>query len=591
MIVRMKQVTILVGSRSLDSALQSLRRVGVVHVTPIQPPHSRNIDELTTRIATLEKAVSLVAPYRPGLQQTPAADPVGEALRCLEIADAIKQKDVLQQNLREELDEVAPWGEFDPAGVRELAASGIHISLYTATDKQLAALPSDRTVRIIARVRGTVYLALASRDPNETLPFTRVPLPRASAVTIARELDVARLETEQLSAQLRACARHHDAFAAARSALIKDLEFERVRRGMREDDGFAYLRGYCPVPALDTLRTAAEANRWGLIVEEPDDPSAVPTLLRTNRFTRMLQPLLDFFDLLPGYEEYDFSFFFLVFFSVFYAMLIGDAAYGLLFLAGTVVLHLRTPKAPRQLIALLYVLNVCTIIWGAMSGTWFGSRALAQWPPLRALVVPTLDSFGPQSQAFVMWLSFILGAVHLTLARLVAAVRTLPTIKCLGNLGWIPIVWGMYFLAEYFVLGQSLRPQTVWFISGGAIAVLSAIVLDRSTSRETLMVLPITLPLDVIGSFSHVMSYVRLFAVGVASVSVAQAFNELALNLGFSSVWAGLIAAGVLTGGHILNIVLGVMAIIVHGVRLNLLEFSQHVGVEWKGFRYTPFKE
>jgi len=149
----------------------------------------------------------------------------------------------------------------------------------------------------------------------------------------------------------------------------------------------------------------------------------------------------------------------------------------------------------------------------------------------------------------------------------------------------------MYFLAGYFVLAQPLPSQTVWFIAGGAIAVLSAVVLDPSTSRETLMVLPITLPLDVIGSFSHVMSYVRLFAVGVASVSVAQAFNELALNVGFSSAWAGFIAACVLLAGHTLNIILGVMAVIVHGVRLNLLEFSQHVGVEWKGFRYTPFRE
>jgi len=99
------------------------------------------------------------------------------------------------------------------------------------------------------------------------------------------------------------------------------------------------------------------------------------------------------------------------------------------------------------------------------------------------------------------------------------------------------------------------------------------------------------LPIDIISGFSDVVSYLRLFAVGYASVVVAYSFNEMAIGGGINSVLAGVLAAFILIVGHLLNIVLGAMAIIVHGVRLNMLEFSGHLNMEWSGIKYKPFTE
>ena len=99
------------------------------------------------------------------------------------------------------------------------------------------------------------------------------------------------------------------------------------------------------------------------------------------------------------------------------------------------------------------------------------------------------------------------------------------------------------------------------------------------------------LPLKIIGYFADILSYLRLFAVGYATVMVAVSFNNMAQDVGFNSILTGLISAGLLFFGHALNILLGLMSVLVHGVRLNMLEFSSHLNIEWKGKRYSPFRE
>jgi V/A-type H+-transporting ATPase subunit I len=97
--------------------------------------------------------------------------------------------------------------------------------------------------------------------------------------------------------------------------------------------------------------------------------------------------------------------------------------------------------------------------------------------------------------------------------------------------------------------------------------------------------------LATINTFADTISYIRLFAVGLATLAVAQSFNDIALQIGFGNIFAGLGAALILFVGHALNIALAAMAVIVHGVRLNMLEFSGHVGNTWSGYQYTPFRK
>jgi V/A-type H+-transporting ATPase subunit I len=298
----------------------------------------------------------------------------------------------------------------------------------------------------------------------------------------------------------------------------------------------------------------------------------------------------------PGYHEYDISIWFLLFFSLFFAILIGDAGYGLIFLASTFLVRRKFKKAPFEPFVLMYVLSGATIIWGALSGTYFGSEAIAQLPILKAIVNPNISSFDLSSsgfndnQTFMISLCFLIGAIHLTIAHLLVAIKNLKSLKMISQIGWVGIIWSLYFIAGSLVLGKEFPQVGIYLF----IVSLILTLLFSNAENGILKGLGATLgslPLNIISGFSDVVSYLRLFAVGYASVVVAHSFNQMAIGSGINSIASGIIAAIILLLGHSLNIILGAMAIIVHGIRLNMLEFSGHLNMEWSGIKYRPFAE
>ena len=374
--------------------------------------------------------------------------------------------------------------------------------------------------------------------------------------------------------------------------LNNKIEFEQVRAGMVGEGQLSYLTGYVPAKRADALKRAASENGWALLVDDPAEDDPVPTLVENPRWIRIIRPMFQLMETTPGYREFDISFIFLLFFSLFFAMLIGDAGYGIILFVITLVARLAMPRRPGGVFSLLFVLSTVTIVWGALSGTWFGVEALARHPLLSRIVIPQIASFGVENTKKVMFLCFLIGAVHLSIARLINFIRGLPKLVAFSELGWLSILWGMFFVTRYIVLQEALNPVGIWLVAAG---ILLVVVFGEQRGKFFkgvalgLVRLPLSL-LDSIGSFSNIVSYVRLFAVGLATVAVATNFNSMAEEVGFG-IPSGLISAFILFFGHTLNIIMGAMSVIVHGVRLNMLEFSGQLGMEWTGMPYKPFEE
>lgn len=168
--------------------------------------------------------------------------------------------------------------------------------------------------------------------------------------------------------------------------------------------------------------------------------------------------------------------------------------------------------------------------------------------------------------------------------------RQINSLTALAEAGWIMVLWGMFFLAGKFVIGGNFPPIAGWVLAAGILLVMFFTAPEKGIIKGMLSSLA-QLPLSVISSFSDIVSYLRLFAVGTATVVVADSFNKMAWPGMPSSFIAGFLSAMVLFMGHTLNIILGCMAVIVHGIRLNMLEFSGHLGMQWSGKQYEPFKE
>ena len=251
---------------------------------------------------------------------------------------------------------------------------------------------------------------------------------------------------------------------------------------------------------------------------------------------------------------------------------------------------------------LLFILSAATIIWGAITGTWFGLEQAMDVPFLRALVVPNFSNypelFGVSTsnqQNMIMKFSFSIGAIQMSLGTLIAIKRKISAknLSWIADLGWLIAVCAMYLLALYLIIGENIPMKPVFGLIGVAfvlVVIFGEMGPDKTFGQGLKAGLgsAFTQFLNTISCFGNVMSYIRLFAVGMAGLAISQSFNSIAASLGGPLV---ILAVIVVLFGHALNLVMCFLSVAVHGVRLNVLEFSGQVGLEWSGIPYEPFKE
>ena len=617
MIVKMKKVSIVVFDRFREQSLKALRKLGLVHIES-RPAASDELIRLAEQSAQLERARLLIPEEskkdrkqrqkrekklkrQPQKQRTLTAATVtqDDVDGCVEIAgeifeltEKIRAAEERIQRLIHEQERLESWGGYDPQELRELAEKGVYISLYELSTNEFKQLPEELQWLVISKTKSAVRLAVISLGSEASLESEPVVLGEQGRKGLQQQIDSAHKQLQGLEHRLQHLAGERARLQAVIQCLDNRVEFEQVRAGMVGKEQLSYLMGYIPAKRADALKRAASENGWALLIDDPAEDDPVPTLVENPKWIRIIRPMFTLMETTPGYREFDISFLFLLFFSLFFAMLIGDAGYGIVLFILTLVGRLAMRRRPGGVFTLLFVLSGATIAWGALSGTWFGVEALARHPLLSRIVIPQIASFGVENTKTVMYLCFLIGAVHLSIARLISFIRGLPKLAAFSELGWLSILWGMFFVTRYIVLQEVLNPLGIWLVGAG---ILLVVVFGEQKGKffkgmaMGLVRLPLSL-LDSIGSFSDIVSYVRLFAVGLATVAVAANFNAMAAGVGFGFP-SGLISAFILFFGHTLNIIMGAMSVIVHGVRLNMLEFSGQLGMEWTGVPYKPFGE
>jgi V/A-type H+-transporting ATPase subunit I len=420
------------------------------------------------------------------------------------------------------------------------------------------------------------------------LPFDEVQVPAAGLRELGEETERIKGYLADLEGELQRFAAQAPLLKKEMDLVQQELGFIEIVAGMGREGTISYLQGYCPVHDLKNLQEEAGQHAWGLMVEEPSNPDHVPTLIKNPPWIRIIEPVFRFLGTVPGYHEFDVSFWFLISLGLFFAMLVGDGGYGLIFLLGTILARQRFRSARGEPFSLLYVFSGATIFWGLITGNWFGVKGLAQIPFLERFVLPELYSYA-DNQAFMMQLCFTLGFTHLTAAHLIRTFRYAPSIRALGEIGWILILGFLFFLASHLVLARDLPRFSFCLLLSGFL--LSGLFSNpgKSVIKSSIQGLA-DLPLKIISAFSDLVSYLRLFAVGYATLIVAVSFNQMAFSLGGHPFLRVILGGGLLLLGHAINIALAIMAVLVHGIRLNMLEFSIHLGMNWSGRAYRPFK-
>ena len=344
------------------------------------------------------------------------------------------------------------------------------------------------------------------------------------------------------------------------------------------------LNGFVPEPAVSELEKAAEKNGWGLLIEDPAPGDRVPTLRKSSKLVRTIEPLFQFLGIEPGYDEIDVSAGVFIFFTIFYAMIVGDAGYGLVFLAGTLLAawKFRGNPAAKLPVRLFGLLSAATIVWGVMTSNIFGmpNPSWLHWAEIPQLTDESLKN------AYTQLICFSLALLQLSMGRIWKALHDGTVRSIIGNVGWVFFLVGNYILTIRLLVFPGDFPMAMYVCYVVGLLMVAACDVQWTDVAQVFQ-----FPFSIINSFVDVLSYIRLFAVGLAGYYIASSFNDMGNTVfGLGPAWLMVIpAAVVILFGHLLNLALCLMSVMVHGVRLNTLEFSNHVGLTWAGSKFKPF--
>jgi len=594
MIVRMKKITLLVSEQTKEIFLSKLRALGTVHIENLSKPTSVEMSQAEDSAMKASRALSIINDYKIHIDAEKIKWKITNVPQHAEKIIALAKEREKIKRIIEEIEKnmewFEPWGAFDPKDLAKLGQKGITVKLYKLTRHVARKVRLRKDVHVINERDKYVYLALISDKPNELLPFEEVRPLEENLEALYKKHEIFHMKIEEIDESLRAEARGENSLKEYLLRSESQFKFLNVMHGMRKEKNFACLRGYCPKKRVKDIIVLSNAEGLGYLIDDPDEPAKTPTLIRNPAWIRMIHPVFKFMNIVPGYKEFDISLWLLMFFSLFFAMLVGDAGYGTIFLLFTIIAQVKIKKLPKEAIFLMYVLSLATIVWGAVTGTWFGIKEILKIPFFNSLVINDLNSYIDANQSFMIYLCFIIGVVHLTIARLMRAFKMINSVRALAEVGWILILWGVFFTAGMFVINKPF-PYFARYLFIFGVLLITFFGNPQKNIVKGMFISLANIPLKVVNSFSDVVSYIRLFAVGYASVVLSTTFNSLVLKLGFSNFFAGLLGAMILFFGHTLNILLCLMAVIVHGLRLNMLEFSGQLGMEWSGKAYDPFRK
>ena len=633
MIVPMKKFSLITMGDKKSETLKKLRKLGIVHIE-ITEGSGEKLNRYKEQIALLEKAVFTVGKNKNATDKE--ADTTKSLALAGEIAELAEDKSSCLSErvaLNSELERLKSWGDIKPDSIKDLASHGVEVAFYEMPKQEYAALPDSMKTVKLDENKSTVKFLLVNTESSDTSSLNnyRLLLPKLSTIEIKEKTAELTHRMNEIDEQLSCYAGYAESLKEAIKALEKKIEFETYATGMNSeklsddetrDITVAYFKGYIEAENLDRLKKAAKDNAWGLFVEDPCEEDNVPTKLKNNKFVSLIYPLTDFLGTVPGYFEYDISGWFLAFILLFFGIIFGDGGYGLFICTVAAVpiiksLIDRKPIAPAFLLVGLFGLS--TILWGTLTCTWFGlsPEQLPQW--LKSLSIPVIsnvyadkiwslpwtpDGVGLTTAQNLQIFCFTLALIQLTVAHVKGALRNRGSAKMLGDTGSILQLIGIYYLvlslvvnAEVFSFGLVISGVPVGTV---AIALIGtgfclSFVFSNYEGNIIKSILAsftniVSVLLGVVNVFSDIVSYIRLWAVGLAGAAISATVNELAGPL-LGNFMFMILAIILLVFGHGLNMVLNILSVIVHGIRLNTLEFSSHLDMSWSGHKFKPFKE
>ena len=606
MITKMKKLTFLVYHKEYEEFLNSLRELGVVHVVEKQQGAADNT-ELQENIRLFNRLAATLKLLQNQKHEKNAviATEGGTATRGMQVLDEVDALQTEHGKLSQQLQSYAKekevlevWGNFEPTGIQKLKDAGYIIGFYSCSEGNYKEeWETEYNAMIVNRISSKVFFVTVTKAGQEVdLDVEQAKLPAYSLSRLEALYDTTEQAIEGNEKKLVALSETDiPSLKAALKELQSQIEFSKVVLSSEQTAGdkLMLIEGWAP--AYSKVEIEAYLNDAHVYYEitDPMPGDNVPIRLNNKGFFAWFEPICKLY-MLPKYNELDLTPFFAPFFMVFFGLCLGDSGYGLFLFLGATAYRLLAKKVTpsmKSIISLIQVLSASTFFCGLLTGTFFGANIYdLDWPIVQRLKHAVLMDNNDMFR-----LSLILGVIQILFGMVLKAVN--QTIQfgfkyAIATIGWIILlvstaVSALFASSELLSMGGTAY-KVVLCISG------AMIFLFNTPGKNIFMNIGLGLWDSynmVTGLLGDVLSYVRLFALGLSGGILAGVFNSLAVGMSPDNVIAGpIVMVLIFVIGHAINMFMNVLGAMVHPMRLTFVEFFKNSGYEGGGKEYKPFK-
>ena len=584
MIIPMKKYSFLVYHQDYKPFLVDIQNIGVLDVIKKNIELDEAAKEKLNVINDFSKTIKLLS------KKQDVPEHSDEKINGLELYHKIidLQKEV--ENLNTQIDiinkeaaQVEPWGDFSLDTIEKLKKANFYVRFFIAEERRFSEEWQDKyDLLVINKQKTNVYFVVITKDKNELdIEADEIKMPeRPISEVLKNKQDIENKIQEINSILTKYSNKYLPVLTDTLKNLKKDFEFDKVmlNTSREAENKLMVLQGWVATSLEEKLKLYLDKKDIMYFSEDAKEDEKVPILLKNNKFAKLFEPIGKLFSL-PSYSELDLTPYFAPFFMLFFGFCLGDAGYGVVLLLVASLLKFKVNKKIKPLLSLVQFLGIGTIIMGTISGTLFGMSLLK------------VEAFNPIKNIFLtndqlLNFSMVLGGIQIIFGIVLRAVNKIKQhslIYAIPEFGWILLIFSLLDLAliKYMVSVSTI----VLYISLGMIVFFS----NPKGNIFSNIGKGIWDLYGITNIFGDVLSYIRLFALGVSSSILGFVINSMALQIK-EIPYVGIILYIIfLIIGHTGNLLISSLGSFVHPMRLTFVEFYKNAGFEGGGKEYKPF--
>ena len=627
MIVKMSKYAYLVYHKEYDTFLERLRSLGVVHVEQSKPTEEHAVlqklmaedKRVKTQLQYLNtlleaersklkaeakenktKGAGIVDDLSPDVLSTPVeiSYEEGEALisNIEELREKLGKSQATILQMEKERDAISLWGDFKYSRIKSLRDAGYNVTFFTCPQARFdEAWVNDYNAFAINNVQSVIYfITITPAGSILSLDADRARMPLNDYGQISENINAETSRKQALEAELLDIA--HKDYALIKSLETKienDTAWNKVlaHTNHEADDKLMFIEGWIPESQAVEMETTVSNEGYYCSKLEITDEDKVPIKLRNSKFAKLFEPIANLYSL-PNYKEFDPTPLFAPFFMLFFGLCFGDGGYGLLLIAVSLILRPKVKDNMKPVLSLIGVLGAMTLVIGLLTGSFFGV-SIGDFKFLSSVKDYFLTSDN------LMTISIFIGFFHVIYGKIVAAmkVKVQRGFKhSLSPFAWVFVIVSLFCVFVPPMFGVELSENVIYGFYG--VALLGGVIALFYNSPGKNIFLNFGSGLwttynTVSGLLGDVLSYIRLYAIGLTGGLLGGVFNSMAIDMTSSMSpfirWLPMLF--ILLLGHGLNLGLGMISSLVHPLRLVFVEYYKNSEFEGGGIDYKPFKK